>query len=242
MPRRLETLALRWRYETRKLLRPSSITLQGVKLAFPQNIGPELRKALYWEFYEKSELNALKKHLTQEDRVLDIGSSIGLVTISACQRIGSDRVVAIEANPGIAEYSRRNFAANNVSPTLFVGVADAEEQNERAEFFTYNDFWASSRLKRPDRPGEEKIQCESISVNALIAEYGINTIVCDIEGGEIALLSKLDMKAIDKLIIEFHPHLTSADDIRNAVMLILAAGLAPDIRASQESTMVFVRP
>lgn len=237
----LKQFALCARYYFRKLRRPSSVTLKGVQLSFPQNISAGLRNALYSENYEVSELNALKAHLGPETRVLELGSSIGFLTISMCKMIGSDRVTAIEANPEVAVFARRNFGLNGVSPKLLIGIADAEGRSEKTSFYIYDDFWSSSTIERANAGGGRRIECDVLPVNSIIAENDINVLVCDIEGGETALLPKLKLDNLRTIIAEFHPEVSSPRDIQKTILHILQQDFSIDIRASTSDTLVFSR-
>jgi FkbM family methyltransferase len=232
-------LSLRARYYARRIHRPSEFTLRGVKLRFPSNISSTLRDALYREDYEANELHALDALLRPGDRVLEIGSSVGFLTISACQRVGAENVVAIEANPAIAAYARKNFDLNGVSPTLHIGLADADASENRRAFYVYDDFWSSSEFSRSNRSDEQRIECDVIPVNKIITDHKANVMICDIEGGEIALLPKLHLHKLKTLIIEFHPQISSAENIRRSISHILEAGFSIDLPASTGDTLAF---
>jgi len=232
-------LLRRARHFLRTISQPSEITLSGVQLGFPDNISAKLRDALYREDYELNELHALHALLKPGDRVLDVGSSIGFLTISACKKVGAENVVAIEANPLITVLARKNFELNGVSPTLYVGMAAANTSENRKDFYVYDDFWSSSEISRKGNSGEQRIECEVIPVNSVIDKHNINILICDIEGGEVLLLPNLNLSTLKTLIIEFHPEISSQEEIRSTIVYILNAGFSINIRASTGDTLAF---
>ncbi|MGI5446380.1 protein-L-isoaspartate O-methyltransferase family protein [Streptomyces sp. CA-243310] len=59
--------------------------------------------------------------LTSTSRVLEIGYGSGYHTALLCERVGSDRVVAIEVDEGLARTGASNLEASGYGPQLIVG-------------------------------------------------------------------------------------------------------------------------
>ena len=63
--------------------------------------------------YEATERSIVPKLFRPGDRVLEIGTAVGLVTMVLADVVGNENVIGFEANPNLIEDARRNFAANN---------------------------------------------------------------------------------------------------------------------------------
>lgn len=209
------------RYLARLLLQPTTITIRGDIVSFPSLVGNNLRKALYSENFESVEADSMKKTLNSNDKVLDLGASIGCITLAACHIVGSENVTAIEANPALAEFAESNFSKNNFEPDYRTGLAS--NQAGKADFKISQDFWASSVLTKADY-GDQIVQVDQIDCNQLISEKAINSITCDIEGYESVLLPQLDLEPIEKLIIELHPAVYGDTETSKIIMLLLDSG------------------
>jgi FkbM family methyltransferase len=76
------------------------------------------------QFYELEELELVADYAKSPKRILDIGSNIGNHTVFFAHRFDPDRLVPVEANPGIVQLLKANLGMNwHRSMDLeFVGV------------------------------------------------------------------------------------------------------------------------
>jgi Protein-L-isoaspartate(D-aspartate) O-methyltransferase (PCMT) len=103
--------------------------------------------------YEATERSIAPKLFRLGDRVVEIGTAVGLVTMVLADVVGNENVIGYEANPQLVEDARRNFAANNQS----IAVKNQILQNQvcwagigsRSEFFVHREYWASSLVNKP---------------------------------------------------------------------------------------------
>lgn len=73
----------------------------------------------------RAALALLERHLRPADRVLDLGSGSGILTIAAA-KLGASWAVGIEIDPGANEVATRNAARNGVADRLEFLTGDAE--------------------------------------------------------------------------------------------------------------------
>jgi len=67
--------------------------------------------------YEATERSIVPKLFRSGDRVVEIGTAVGLVAMVLADVVGNENVIGFEANPQLVEDARRNFDANNQSIT-----------------------------------------------------------------------------------------------------------------------------
>jgi len=226
------------RFVFRLILQPNKISIRGDIVSFPSNISKELKSALYTEKYESKEVDSMRKVCNPSDRIMDIGASIGCVTMAACHLVGSKNVTSIEANPSLEKFARANFNANNLSPEYIVGLASNTTGKEKFKMSV--DFWSSSVIT--DRKDDDQFsQVDKIDCNALIKEKKINTIICDIEGYEKILIPQLNLDPIDKVIIELHPDIYGNSDCSKLIVYLLQSGFNYLSQKSNGDVFVFIK-
>ena len=180
--------------------------------------------------YEARERQLIAAAMRPSDRVLEVGTAIGAVTMTAASIVTPAQIVTFDANPAMIADAKRNFAANHMAGIdASVGVmrnrcnwVDGETE---IDFFVSRDFWASSlfvsgfntdiiaKVSVPLRCLEDEIQ-----------RHGANVLVCDIEGGEAALLLDADLANIRMIILETHYPAVGREKIDSMVRYLIAQG------------------
>ena len=171
---------------------------------------PLLVRYLNDDDYETRERALVRDLLRSDDRVLEIGTAIGVVAMTAARIAGPANVVTFEANPEIAADARRNFSHNDLgSIRSHVGVLQNRARFATSpaarDFFISRDFWASRLFAGADDTDIiETIRVPTICLEDEIARHRATVIICDIEGGEVELFTDADLSGIRLLIIEVH--------------------------------------
>jgi FkbM family methyltransferase len=138
--------------------------------------------------------------------VLEVGGALGCLTILVAKIVGSENIKAFEANPQLINDALANFELNGVSPTISNTVLRNrvcwEGVDSTVKFYINKDFWASSLVELNGTVDVAVV--DTACLEDEIAEFRANTLVCDIEGGEIELLSLANLRGIDKILMEIH--------------------------------------
>jgi hypothetical protein len=71
-------------------------------------------------------------------------------------------------------------------------------------FYIQSDFWLSTLY--PHGTAIEVVDTPTFCFEFEIKKHKANVLVCDIEGGEIDLLTKADLTGINKIVMEIHYH------------------------------------
>lgn len=192
------------RYRIRKRTRPTIVEVNGIKLT-PQSalISDKVRRQLYRGTYEHNEMELVQRHLTPDDRVLEIGAGLGAVSAFCAALIGSDRVACVEANPNLEPLIRETHRLNDVAPELLIAVVDHDDGE--VPFFLESDLIASSTVRRGAAALEVKLP--RMSIKALLAKYRPTFLIIDIEGHELHVFDGLDLSGVGKICLELHPHI-----------------------------------
>lgn len=173
------------------------------------NYGVHVRRALDGGSYEGRERKLALEFLRPGDRVIEVGTAVGAVSMTAASIVGPSNIVAFDANPDIVADARDNFRRNGLgSIKSNLGVLACQrhfKQDSHLDFYIHKEFWASRLYARADSPGIIKtVKIPMMCLEREIASHNANVLICDIEGGEVDLLTEADLSGIRLIIIETH--------------------------------------
>lgn len=179
----------------------------GIQLYIPERYAIEqLLSRFKHSSYEKEEVTLIK-YLDSKDRVLELGSCLGYLSICMAKKVES--VIGIEANPELIDSLNKTKQMNKQTNIDFIhGIID--ENEEEKEFYTYDLIVAGSADRSDHNTNAYAKSKKSYKVKCMKIEEiknKPNVLVIDIEGGELDFLEKTKFyikKYIDKIIIELH--------------------------------------
>ena len=200
-------------------LRPTA-NINGVLVPVDQCFSEMMQDILYCGVYESGEYDILSRRLEKDDIVFEVGAGIGFLSAFSAMRIGSERVFAYEANPGMERHIQATYRLNNVSPQMRIGILG--EGGGTTTFYTSEHFWASSAKEHAD--GMKAVEVQRIDVKEELTRIKPTMLVMDIEGGEYDLLRLMDLSTFRKLLIELHPTRLSPEELGEIDSKIANAG------------------
>lgn len=196
----------------------------GVRLKTgPSDLPKTVRSHVFKGGYEAVEAELVTGILKPGDRVLEVGTGIGFVSILCAKLAGEGRVTSFEANPALEHIIRDNYAENGLTPDLRMKAVTVDGTPIR--FFADPNILSSSLIDR-DLPSTE-ITVDSDPMASVMVEVKPDVIVMDVEGAEVDLLPAGDLSAVRAMIIEVHPHIVGADKIAAMDTALAAQGLHP---------------
>lgn len=153
---------------------------------------------------------------SMEPVIYDCGANIGVSCLYFNQKYLNARIVAIEADPKIAEILLQNLKSNNISNVEIITKA-----------VWINDDGIDISLDGSDGASiyskENVIKIPSLRLkNLILKEERIDLLKIDIEGAEHDVLVDCQdlLNKIDNIFIEFHSFLNSAQKL-SEILLIL---------------------
>ena len=183
-------------------------------------IGSGTWRGLMCGRYEFAERQLLMATVRPGDRVLEIGTCLGVISILAARLAGGGQnVVSYEANPSLEQDIRANFLLNGLYPKLIMKAVTPEGGSR--DFYVAKEAFSSSIIQID---GTRKTRVESVSINQAITDHDPNVLVIDAEGAEVELLRRADLTNIRAIIVEFHPSFTGESGILEAKETLAAQG------------------
>jgi FkbM family methyltransferase len=218
-----------------------SFTLRGLTLYLPEAaLKGNLERSLTAGRYENHEADALLLHLMPGDRMLDLGAGLGFICALAAGVLGEDAVMGVEAGPETVKLARLNLKANGFPGVKVLKGAVVGQGEGEVEFGQRPAFWASG-LKGPEGWPEtaEVIRVRARSIGALLAKSAPTVISCDIEGGELEVLTQ-PLPGVRLVVVETHPLVYGPEGVARIVAALTAQGFA-EADGAKKDTLVFLR-
>ena len=188
----------------------------------PADIPRPLRTAIFKGLYELPERQLVEASVRPGDRVLEIGTGLGFISILCTQRAGEGLVLSYEANPALQPAIEGNYRLNGLTPNLKMRAVTVEGQP--ISFYQNANVISSSLLDREN--DARKITVESDPINGVIAAHRPDVIVMDVEGAEVDLLAAADLTHVRALVVETHEHIVGADRTAAMIAALAAKGFA----------------
>jgi FkbM family methyltransferase len=219
-------------------------TLDDITLDIPDEVlGDNVRRALEKGQFEHGEARALRRHFTDADRLLELGSGTGYLGSIAAKIAGPQAVTGVEALPRMVEVARANLARNGAAGvTLHWGAAVPDDYAQtHVQFDARPEFWASSILSPLGKRKPITIDVPALRIGTLLRESRATVLSCDIEGGELALFDAPLPADLRLVIMEIHPNVYGNAGTRRVFDALSAQGFAYYPYGSMAAVVVFSR-
>lgn len=186
----------------------ASFTLGDITLRIPgKALGKVLREDLESGRYEWNEAAAIRHHVKQGDRVLDLGAGAGYISILAGQKAGAENVIAVDGNPMMAEALRHNLDRNGAEETMMLeGAVVADSYDEETVLYAQRPAFWSAGLAQPDTNPEVIVEVPALPLSELFEAYKPTVVSMDVEGGELELCQQIWPDYVRLVIMEIHPN------------------------------------
>jgi FkbM family methyltransferase len=147
------------------------------------------RAALFWGFYEGAERRAIERYLRPELDVVELGASIGFLSVLIARKARGRKLVAVEANPELIPILERNLSANGVREAQVVNQAVAYGA-DRVPFQLLHDT-ASGHIAARESHGDDIRYVPATTLGRLVESRGLKdfALVCDVEGAEYEIFA-----------------------------------------------------
>lgn len=179
------------------------VRIHGILVNTHKVGSPLIVSRLLANWYEQSEVQALKGGIEPTDRVLELGAGLGMTGCLAAQSATNGQVLSFEANPELVSLAREHAEMNgcrNIEVRHGILAANSGEH----DFFVSPQFWVS---KLQPTPGWKRIQVKAFSLREIVGSFRPTVVMIDIEGGEYDLLQSASDWSNDELrqlMVEFH--------------------------------------
>lgn len=217
------------------------LVLRSVKIIDDAGIiTPPVRKSIVEGWYEKKEADGALALIEPGERVMEIGSGIGFLSVLVARHPNTCAMICYEADPDLVEFSKRVHRLNGVSGVRIKhGILTNDLGVKESKLYVRQDFWGNSVL--PRNHCKEEIMVPTKHFDAAIASFRPTMIVCDIEGGEVELFRNASLSGVRKIIIELHTDFVGLDGVHSLFASFGRCNFAYDQKHSSGGIVVFRR-
>ncbi|MEL7152497.1 MAG: FkbM family methyltransferase [Pseudomonadota bacterium] len=160
--------------------------------------------ALKQSRYEAEEARALQAHLTADDRLLELGSGIGVLGALAAQTLPATNITCVEANEALLPVIRTNLDRNGASAaTLLHGAVCSDPAASEIDFHIGPKFTAAS-LSAEGRGSYQTHRVPALRFADVLDQAKPTFIMCDVEGAERDLIETKLPASVRFLCLELH--------------------------------------
>lgn len=216
--------------------------LGDLQISIPEEmLTPSIRRMLDKGWYEIEEAKALRIHLRDGDRVLELGGGAGFLATLAASRVGAKNVTTVEANPEMVPIIKANLDRNGQADvTVIHGVVSEETKQTDIDFFVPEDFWAATTLNtNPSRT--RVVTVASVQLSDLLKRYQPTVLIVDVEGAEREYFTNDMLADVRLIIIELHPDQYERWVIGKIFSRLAKQGFTYQPRGSHGAVVVFER-
>ncbi len=180
------------------------------------SISPRTKAQIFWGIYESAEIRFVQRHLRSGLDVLEVGSSLGVVSSHACSRLAAAaRMVCVEANPELIATIEENLTTNCSGRAFSVlnRALDYENSGGSTRLRLSGDT-SESQLGRLSRSADRaasvarEVEVPSTTIADLVRETGLRdyALISDVEGAEAGFVfaDRTELDGCRQIIIELH--------------------------------------
>lgn len=243
-PRQAGSFALRLLREARAgwrmIRRPREVVIDGLRLPIDQKLcSPAIRREIYFETYEQDERRLIPDLITSEDRVLELGAGIGLVTATII-KASPAASLHIEANKDLIPAIRETLAANDMDAEVRHSAIVADDfVGTDVDLLTGAEFWSSSLHQRDNLDRATKVP--ALRLGDVLQTFRPSVLVIDVEGAECNLLTGAALAGVRAISVELHARITGVFPQKRMVQSLLAEGFHIDFTSTRNESVLFLR-
>ncbi|MBL0358833.1 MAG: FkbM family methyltransferase [Chitinophagaceae bacterium] len=201
------------------------VKVEGIYLPVKYSYSNRVFQFIIKGEYERPEIECVKKHLTTNDRVVEFGSGLGLLSAYCALITGNDNVHTFEGNEKLATIIQETYSLNKVNPSITFSLV-GNEKKQVAFNVEPKDVWASSVITKSAT--SRVVLKNQLKANDIIAAHQPTFLIIDIEGAEQDLLPTLDLANVKKLQIEFHPLVYGDETMKKLMAIIESKGFVKE--------------
>ena len=206
-----------------RAVKTKRMTHYGVVLPTNQAVVPKtVRDGIFTAAYEANEAVMVQHAVRPDDRVLEIGTGTGFISVLCAKICGPENVFSFEANPAMEPLIRKTYEMNGIEPQLQMKAVTTD--GAPLSFFAADNLVSSSKYDRSVDGAH--VSVDSVAIDQVIKQLNPTVMVMDVEGAEVELLTHTDLGSVRCIIVETHPHIVGDEAINQMLDMLQQHGFS----------------
>ncbi len=217
------------------------IFYRGIRVPVSADVMPiPVLVALDLDSYEEPELEAASALMQPGDRMLELGTGLGIVSSVLGKQFPDCQIVSYEANPVLIPHIHALHQANGITNVAVHNrLLEPNPQVESRPFHIHSYFTEGSIKQTAQSLKAIEVPVEDL--NTVIKKFDPTIVMCDVEGAEELVIPQADLENVRALVLEFHPKLLSRTAVKSIFDSCAKHGLYPCIEHSSQQVIAFER-
>lgn len=225
-------------YPIRKVLSP--LNFRGLKVSMKgAHVSRGVWKAVYRGTYELPEIEALFGLLRPTDRLLELGTGMGIVSGLAALAHPQLQVISYEANPAMIPVSAELHRLNGISNVQVNNAVLTRTSTSGMRDFYVKQSFAVGSLLPTDSIDQRTVKVAENRIEDVLMDFRPDVLLCDVEGGEAELFPGLDLTGLRAVVMELHPSVIGRASEAAIYDSLAASGLYPRIGLCSGTVVAF---
>jgi FkbM family methyltransferase len=197
--------------------------------------------------YKATERQFLGQLVTHSDRVIDVGTGIGVLSMTAASKAGAESVLTVDRNPHILNDARDNFKRNGFEnihshPGILGNRQSISNAQETGILYIDKAFSASHvSASAVEADSANTGQLPILCLEDMIDNHRATTLICDIDGGEVELLNHADLRRIRLIILKTNPLTAGEEASDEMVSQLILNGFSLHLDLSHDGVLALRR-
>lgn len=190
--------------------------------------------------YEVPEINSPINILKEDDRILELGTGLGIVSGIASQKSDDISIRTYEANPNLIEHIHALHALNDIKNVHVNNAMLMPNPLVQTQTFHLHRYFPEGSIIESEFT-EGAIDVPVLDFNKVVSQFSPSILVCDIEGAEADIFTGADLSSFRAIVLEIHPHMISRQAVKRIYDNCIAAGLYPAHEYASGLVVAFIR-
>lgn len=202
------------------------VQCHGVKVPASPFLSDALIEQIERGTYEQRAIAGALAVVKPGDRVLEIGSGLGVVGAVIAKQAKPEKVLSFEANPALIPDITALYKLNRLSKKIELrhGVVTSLSDGPATLPFAVRDEVLQSSLIESDQETAATVDVPVASYDEIVAGFAPDVLVMNIHGGELELLRQAPLEGLRAIIVEFHPDAYGRSGMRACKSILTDAG------------------
>lgn len=179
---------------------------RGLKIPYSPYLDNSVMNLIKRDEYERWEMDGALAVVQPEDRVLEMGAGLGIVSGVVALQNKHVSTLSFEANPNLIPHIRNLHSQNSLTDRIEVrnAILSANPEDPESIPFHIDASYLDSSVLAVESDAKSTVSIAKADFETVKREFAPTVLLMDIEGAELDFLQHADLSGIRAIVIEFH--------------------------------------